>query len=50
MLVRIITVMVGSGPHQTSLHHAESNNIHEQGKLHDLNHGNNMDKQQEGSL
>ena len=27
MLVRIITVMVGLGPHQTSSHHAESANI-----------------------
>ena len=45
MLVRIITVMVGSGPH-----HAESANIHQQGELHDLEHGNHMDNQQEGSL
>ena len=50
MLMRIITVIVGSGPHQTSPHHAESANIHQQGELHDLEHGNNMDNQQEGSL
>ena len=50
MLVRIITVMAGSGPHQTSPHHAESANIHQQGELHDLEHGNHMDNQQEGSL
>ena len=42
--------MVGSGPHQTSPHHAESANIHQQGELHDLEHGNNMNNQQEGSL
>ena len=50
MLIRIITVMVGSEPHQTSSHHAESANIHQQGELHDLEHGNHMDNQQEGSL
>ena len=43
-------VMVGSGPHQTSPHHAESANVHQQGELHDLEHGNDMDNQQEGSL
>ena len=41
--------MAGSGPHQTSLHHAESVNIHQQGELH-VEHGNDMDNQQEGSL
>ena len=42
--------MAGSGPHQTSPHHAESANIHQQGELHDLEHGNDMVNQQEGSL
>ena len=42
--------MAGSGPRQTSLHHAESANVHQQGELHDLKHGNDMDNQQEGSL
>ena len=42
--------MVGSGPHETSPQHAESANIHEQGELHDLEHGNHIDNQQEGSL
>ena len=42
--------MAGSGPHQTSPHHAESTNIHQQGELHNLEHGNHMDNQQEGSL
>ena len=42
--------MVGSGPHQTSPPHAESTNIHQQGELHNLEHGNHMDNQQEGSL
>ena len=50
VLVRIITVMAGSGPHQTSPPHAESVNIHQQGKLHNLEHGNHVDNQQEGSL
>ena len=50
MLVKIITVMVGSGPHQTSPHHAESASIHhQQGELHNLEHGNHMDNQQVGS-
>ena len=42
--------MAGSGPHETSSHHAESANVHQQGELHDLEHGNDMDNQQEGSL
>ena len=42
--------MAGSGPHQTSPHHAESANVHQQGQLHDLEHGNDIDNQQEGSL
>ena len=42
--------MAGSGPHQTSLHHAESANVHQQGELHDLECEKDMDNQQEGSL
>ena len=42
--------MAGSGPHQTSPHHAESANVHQQGELHNLEHGNDMGNQQEGSL
>ena len=42
--------MAGSGPHQTSPHHAESTNIHQQGELHDLELRNHMDNQQEDSL
>ena len=42
--------MAGSGPHQTSSHHAESANVHQQGELHDLEHVDDMDNQQEGSL
>ena len=41
--------MAGSGPHQTSPPHAESANIHQQGELHNLEHENHMDNQQEGS-
>ena len=41
--------MAGSGPHQTNPPHAESANIHQQGELHNLEHRNHMDNQQEGS-
>ena len=49
MLVRIITVIAGLRPHQTSPPHAETANIHQQGELHNLEHENHMDNQQEGS-
>ena len=42
--------MAGSGPHQTSPHNVESANVHQQGELHNLKHGDDMDNQQEGSL
>ena len=42
--------MAGSGPQETSPHHVESANVHQQGELHDLEHGNNIDNQQKGSL
>ena len=42
--------MASSRPHQTSPHHVESANIHQQGELHDLEYGNDIDNQQEGSL
>ena len=42
--------MAGSGPHQTSPHHAKLANVHQQGELHDLEHGNDIDNQQECSL
>ena len=42
--------MAGSRPHQTSPHHAESANVHQQGELHDLEREKDMDNQQEGSL
>ena len=41
--------MAGSEPHQTSPPHAKSANIHQQGELHNLEHGNHVDNQQEGS-
>ena len=47
--MRVVTVIVGSGPYQTSPRHVESSNDHQQGELHDLEHGNNIDNQQEGS-
>ena len=42
-------VMAGLRPHQTSPPHAKSANIHQQGELHNLKHGNHMDNQREGS-
>ena len=42
--------MAGSGPHQTTPHHAESANVHQQGELHDLEREKDMDNQQEISL
>ena len=41
--------MVGSGPQQTSLPHAESGNVNQQGELHDLEQENHVDNQREGS-
>ena len=49
MLVKFITVMTGSGPQQISPPHAESVNVHQQGELHNLEHGNHIDNQQESS-
>ena len=43
-------VIVGSGPHQTSLHHAESANVRQQDELHDLECEKDLDNYQEGSL
>ena len=42
--------MARSGPRQTSPHHAESANVHQQGELHDLEREKDIDNQQEGSL
>ena len=41
--------MAGSRPQQISPPHAESVNVHQQGELHNLEHGNHIDNQQEGS-
>ena len=49
MLVRFITVMAGSGPHEISPPHSESVNVHQQDELHNLEHGNHVGNQQEGS-
>ena len=43
VLVRFITVMAGSGPQQISPPHTESVNVHQQGELHSLEHGNHVD-------
>ena len=42
--------MAGSGPHQTSPHHAELANVRQQDELHDLEHEKGLDNYQEGSL
>ena len=42
--------MVGSGPHQTSPHHAESANVRQQDELHDLEREKDLDNYQEGNL
>ena len=42
--------MAGSGPHQTSPHHAESANVHQQDELQNLEHEKDLDNYQEGSL
>ena len=42
--------MARSGPHQTSPHHAESANVHQQDELHNLERKKDLDKYQEGSL
>ena len=49
MLVKFTTVMAGSGPQETSLPHAESGNVNQQGELHDLEQENHIDNQREGS-
>ena len=42
--------MAGSGPHQTSPHHAESTNVYQQGESYDFKREKDIDNQQEGSL
>ena len=49
MLVKFTTVMVASGPHQTSAPHAESVNVNQQGELHNLGWENHVDNQREDS-
>ena len=39
--------MAGSGPHQTSPHHAESANVRQQDELHDLEREKDLDNYQE---
>ena len=39
-----ITVIAGSGPHQTSPHHVESANVRQQDELHDLEHEKDLEK------
>ena len=42
--------MAGSGPHEIGPPHSESVNVHQQDELHNLEHGNHVGNQQEGSL
>ena len=42
--------MTGSGPHQTSLHHAELANVRQQNELHNFEREKGQDNYQEGSL
>ena len=45
-----ITVMVGSGPHQTSPHQAESANIRQQDEFLNLEHERDRENYQEGNM
>ena len=49
MLVKFTIVIAGSGPQQISPPHVESVNVHQQGELYNLEQGNHVDNQQEGS-
>ena len=42
--------MAGSGPRETSPHHAESTNVHQQDEIHYLEREKDLDNHQEGSL
>ena len=42
--------MAGSGPHQTSLHHAESANVCQQDELLNLEREKDLDNYQEGNM
>ena len=42
--------MAGSGPHQTSPHHAESANVRQQDEHHDLEREKDLDNYKEGNL
>ena len=42
--------MAGLRPHQTSPHHVESANVHQQDELHNLEREKDLDNYQEGSL
>ena len=41
--------MAGSGPQETSLTHAESGNVNQQGEPHDLEQENHVDNQRQDS-
>ena len=50
MLQCSITVMAGSSPHQTSLHQAESANIHQQDEFLNLERERDRENYQKGSM
>ena len=45
-----LTIMKGSGPHQTSPHQAKSVNVRQQDELHNLEHQRDREDHQEGSM
>ena len=45
-----LTIMMGSGPHQTSSHQAESANVRQQDELLNLKHQKDREDYQEGSI
>ena len=50
MLEYSITVMAGSGPHQTSPHQAKSTNVRQQDEFLNLEREKDLENYQEGSL
>ena len=45
-----LTVMTGSGPHQTSPHQVKSANVGQQDELHNLERQRDREDHQEGSM
>ena len=45
-----LTIMMGSGPHQTSPHQAKLANVRQQDELYNLEHQRDREDHQEGSM